>query len=165
MDASSQFLYLDCDTFFFDDVESLFHTYAGHDWNAREETLSRRSHYGYNPSHIDESTLESIARRERLQLISPFNSGVCLLNNHVRIGFDRVRVNFLDLAWRLLVGRELATGGTFRKSIYRFKKRYWQRSVPLTGDEPCPILPPIRGSSSRLVSGSLWDICHRFRTA
>ena len=117
LDAASQLLYLDCDTFFFDDAEALFHTYRGQDWNAREEPLSRRSHYGYNPSHIDESSLESIARRERLQLISPFNSGVCLLNNPVRIGFDRVRVNFLDLAWRLLVGRELSTRTTFGSNV------------------------------------------------
>jgi hypothetical protein len=117
LDAACQVLYLDCDTFFFDDVEALFHTYAGHDWNAREEPLSRRSHYGYNPSHIDESTLESIARRERLQLISPFNSGVCLLNNHVKIGFDRIRISFLDLAWRLLVGRELRAGGSSQVDV------------------------------------------------
>lgn len=107
LDAASQLLYLDCDTFFFNDVDAVFHYYAGHDWNAREEPLSRRSHYGYNPSHIDESTLESIARDECLRLISPFNSGVCLLNNHMRVGFDRIRASFLDLAWRLLVGREL----------------------------------------------------------
>jgi len=113
LDAASQLLYLDCDTFFFDDVEALFHYCAKHDWNAREEPLSRRSHYGYNPSHIDESTLESIARSERLRFISPFNSGVCLLNDHRRIGFERIRVSFLDLAWRLLVGRELCTRPTF----------------------------------------------------
>jgi hypothetical protein len=109
LDQASQLLYLDCDTFFFADVETLFHTYAGRDWNAREEPLSRRSHYGYKPSHIDESALESIARRERLRLISPFNSGVCLLNHPMKIGFNRIRVSFLDLAWRLLVGRELRT--------------------------------------------------------
>ena len=109
LDAASQLLYLDCDTFFFNDVEALFHGYAERDWYAREEPLSRRSHCGYKPSHIDESTLESIARQERLRPIRPFNSGVCLLNDPTGSGFDRIRVRFLDLAWRLLVGRELCS--------------------------------------------------------
>jgi hypothetical protein len=104
---ANQVLYLDCDTFFFDDVEVLFELYAACDWYAREEPMSRRSHYAYNTAHIDEGVLEHIARHEGLRPIIPFNSGVCLLNHGVWHALQRIRIHYLDLAWRLLSGREL----------------------------------------------------------
>jgi len=104
---AAQILYVDCDTFFFDDVGRLFDAYTRADWYAREEPMSRRSRYGYNPSHVDEEMLAAIASREAIRAIAPFNSGVCVLNNQVWRRLDRIRVTLLDVAWRLLAGREL----------------------------------------------------------
>jgi hypothetical protein len=116
----SQVLYLDCDTFFFDDVELLFDRHSSCDWCAREEPRSQRSHYGNDPSHIDELVLGGIAAREGLRLIAPFNSGVCVLNNGIWRSFDRIRISNLDLAWRLLAGCELgANNGVERDQTIR----------------------------------------------
>jgi hypothetical protein len=106
-DDVEQVLYLDCDTFFFDDVNRLFQRYSAHDWYAREEPSSRRSHLEYDPSHVDEDLLEHIARSESLRRVLPFNSGVCLLNHRIWREWERLRVPYLDLGWRLLCGREL----------------------------------------------------------
>ena len=103
-----QLLYLDCDTFFFDDVNLLFDEHSTHDWYAREETRSTRSHLGYNPNHIDELLLQYIARSERLNYVPPFNSGVCLLNRGIWNRLTGLRDTYLNLAWRLLCGRELS---------------------------------------------------------
>jgi hypothetical protein len=71
--------------------------------------MSRLSHYGYRPSHINEDMLVSIAERENTRFIVPFNSGVVLLNNGVWNRLDPIRTTYLDLAWRLLSGRALST--------------------------------------------------------
>ena len=102
-----QILYLDCDTFFFENVDRLFDRYSAHQWYAREEPSSRRSHFAYDPNHIDEDLLEHVAQCEGLRHVFPFNSGVCLLNHGVWHELERLRIPYLDLAWRLLCGREL----------------------------------------------------------
>jgi hypothetical protein len=102
----TQVLYLDCDTAFFDNVDRLFDLYSALPWYAREEPASRRSHFAYDPNHIDEDLLEHIARSENLQYVPPFNSGVCLLNHGIWHDLVRLQIPYLDLAWRLLCGRE-----------------------------------------------------------
>ncbi len=104
----TQLLYLDCDTFFFDDVNFLFDQHATSDWYAREEPGSVRSPFGSNPNHVDEMLLGYIARSENLHSISPFNSGVCLMNHGIWRGLIGLRDIYLSLAWRLLCGRELS---------------------------------------------------------
>ncbi len=101
----SQILYLDCDTFFFDDPEILFNTYTECDWYAREAPTSRLCPHGYNPVNIDEAELDSIVWQEGLAPIAPFNVGVCLLNHGVWRNFNQLQVTYLDNLWRLLVGR------------------------------------------------------------
>jgi len=108
LEGLSQLLYLDCDTFFFDDVNLLFDGHATQDWYAREEPSSRRSHLGYKPQHIDEMLLQYIARNQNVKYVPPFNSGVCLLNHGIWQMLGGLRDAYLDLAWRLLCGRELA---------------------------------------------------------
>jgi hypothetical protein len=107
-DEVEQVLYLDCDTFFFDDVDRLFERYGACDWYAREEPMSRRSHYGYNAAHVDERVLDRIFAAEDLRAIAPFNSGVCVLNHQVWRGLQVIGGHFLDLAWRLLCGMALS---------------------------------------------------------
>lgn len=104
----SQLLYVDCDTFFFEDVNQLFDLYSEQDWYAREEHMSRRSPLGYDPKHVDEFLLQFIVQTEKLSYIEPFNSGVCLMNRGVWVGLESLRSAYLDLAWRLLCGRVLS---------------------------------------------------------
>jgi hypothetical protein len=101
----SQVLYLDCDTFFFDDPAILFDNYNSCDWYAREAPTSRRCPHGYDPSNIDEEALESIAEKEKITFVHPFNAGVCLMNNGVWRTLERLYRTLLDNVWRLLVGR------------------------------------------------------------
>lgn len=103
----AQLLYIDCDTFFFDDVNLLFDQHTKHHWYAREEPMSLRCQGAYDPSHIDELLLKYIARSEGLRYIPPFNSGVCLLNREIWRSLGGLRDAYLSLAWRLLCGREL----------------------------------------------------------
>ena len=108
LQKATQVLYLDCDTFFFDDVDLLFDLHREQDWYAREEFMSRRSALGYDPNHVDEELLMSITHRERLHYIPPFNSGVCLLNHGIWHCLDGLSDAYLSLAWRLLCGREIS---------------------------------------------------------
>ena len=111
LQTATQILYLDCDTFFFDDVDRLFDLHGAQDWYAREEFMSLRSPLGYDPNHVDEQLLESIARREGLHYIPPFNSGVCLLNHGIWHSLYGMHDAYLGLAWRLLCGRETSKPG------------------------------------------------------
>ena len=108
-EAVGQVLFLDCDTFFFDDVDRLFDRYQGHHFYAREEPGSSRSHHGYDRAYLDEAVLHQMARGEGLRPIPPYNSGVFMLNggawDHLRALAD----DFLAYAWRLLVGQEFAS--------------------------------------------------------
>jgi hypothetical protein len=98
-------LYLDCDTFFFDDPEILFDKCSAAHWFAREAPASRLCPHGYDPANVNEELLDLIAHNERLRRISPFNSGVCLLSYNIWETFHQIRETYLDLAWRLMVGR------------------------------------------------------------
>ncbi len=108
-----QALYLDCDTFFFDDPELLFEQPDPCHWCAREEAGSRLSPLGYDPSNINEELIARIASAEGLRWVGPFNSGVCLLNNDIWRTFRQLRSTFFDVVWQLLVGQE-----------------YWRTSAP-----------------------------------
>lgn len=107
VDALSQILYVDCDTFFFGNVDQLFERYRVCDWYAREEPFSRFSDLGYQPSHLDEEVLAGLVRHEGVRSMIPFNSGVCMLNNHVWRHFERISGIYLDYAWRLMTGQYL----------------------------------------------------------
>ena len=78
---SRQVLYLDCDTFFFGDVASIFASHQSRHFYAREEPWSRRSPYGYRPSYLDEDALARICAAERLRFVPPCNTGVMLFNH------------------------------------------------------------------------------------
>jgi hypothetical protein len=106
--AANYILYLDCDTFFFDDVETLFRCYGSFDWCAREEPTSRVSHLPSNHFHLDEECFESVARAAGLHYVYPCNTGFCLMNRATWERLDELRIVYLDLAWRLLVARQLA---------------------------------------------------------
>jgi hypothetical protein len=106
--SANHILYLDCDTFFFEDVETLFGRYGSFDWCAREEPTSRASHTPSNHFHLDEECFESVTRAAGLHYVYPCNTGFCLMNRYTWERLDNLRTVYLDLAWRLLVARQLA---------------------------------------------------------
>lgn len=101
--GATQVLYLDCDTYFFDDPNRLFERYGDEDVIAREEPYSRRSHYGLDPAHIDEELLDRLVAQEGLSPVAPFNDGVVLLNHGAWHKMISLLGEFLDYVWRCLV--------------------------------------------------------------
>jgi hypothetical protein len=99
----SQILYVDCDTFFFDDPNRLFEKYSKYDWCSREIPGSRLSPHGVT-ANINEALIAELVSIEGLQRRMPFNTGVCLLNNEMWSALARIEATFLDFAWRLVVG-------------------------------------------------------------
>jgi hypothetical protein len=102
--APSQVLQLDCDTFFFDDVDLLFERYAGRHYYAREEPLSKASHYTYDPSYVDEEALFAIARSEGASEVCPYNIGVSMLNHGLWTEIAARSETLLTYAFRLTAG-------------------------------------------------------------
>jgi hypothetical protein len=107
--AESQVLFLDCDTFFFGDVASLFSNHRQCQWYAREEPHSRRSAFlEYRPEHIDEDALCRIALETGAAPVPPYNSGVVLLNHGLCAELFALRKEFLQYAWRLTLGASMS---------------------------------------------------------
>jgi|ERR1700722_1652870 len=90
-DAIDRFIYLDCDTYFFDDVANLAMRYDRCDWYARE-------------SYPDEQALAEIAHHEGLVLVPAFNSGVMVLSGVLAHTLVTLLDDFVWYAWRLLLG-------------------------------------------------------------
>jgi hypothetical protein len=103
----SRLLYLDCDTYWFDDVDVLLRTYDCCQWYAREEPSSTRSHNGYDAWHVDESALGVLARDEGLIAVPPYNTGVFLIDGDAVATLADLVDDFLWYAWRLLLGASL----------------------------------------------------------
>jgi hypothetical protein len=101
--SPTQVLCLDCDTLFFGDVELLFSRYAEADCYAREEPTCGRSHYGYDPTYLDEISLTSLGEQEGIRPVPPFNLGVILLNNGLWRHLAVLETTLLSYAWRFAV--------------------------------------------------------------
>lgn len=100
----SQILQVDCDTFFFDDVEILFERYAERHFYAREEPQSKASQYGYNPNYLDEDKFSALARREGAVAVKPYNIGVCMLNHGLWNEILKRTEMFLTYVFRFAAG-------------------------------------------------------------
>ena len=103
-DGTQQVMYLDCDTYFRADVDRIFARYTAESFYAREESLTRRSHYGYHADYLDEDLLGEIARAEGLHGVAPYNTGVCLMNHGAWRELRSRLDDFCGYVWRLLVG-------------------------------------------------------------
>lgn len=99
-----QILYVDNDTFFFDDPTPLFERCAAMDFYAREEPFSSRSHAGYRSEHIDEPALFALAEAEGRAPLPTYNLGVVLLNNALCVRLGGVLPDFFALVGRFCAG-------------------------------------------------------------
>lgn len=99
-----QVLYVDNDTYFFDDVATIFDRCRTHDFYAREEPFSSRSHAGYRPTYIDEPALFALAEAEGCRPLPTYNLGAVLLNHATCVRFAGVISDFLDFVFRLCLG-------------------------------------------------------------
>ena len=102
--APSQILQTDCDTFFFDDVDVLFERYSEHQFYAREEPSSKASHYGYDPTYVDEDALSTLALREGGAGVHPYNIGVCVLNRGLWTEIAKRSDKLLSYVFRFAAG-------------------------------------------------------------
>jgi hypothetical protein len=102
----SAVLYVDCDTFFFDDPDLLFDACGSGHWHAREAPGSRLCPHGPDVSNVNEELIDAITYNEGLHKRVPFNSGVCVLNHHIWETFLQLQDVFFDFSWRLLVGMQ-----------------------------------------------------------
>jgi hypothetical protein len=128
----SQALYVDCDTFFFEDPEILFDSLGPYHWCARESPTSRLCPHGYDPNNVNEDLIQQIVSVERLNWVAPFNAGVCLLNNGIWATFRQLRDIFFDTVWRLMVGRHcLGASGSDDRHI---------GEAVLSAASPCDVL-------------------------
>src|SRR6185369_17243446 len=109
----SQILQVDCDTYFFDDVEILFDRYADCHYYGSEEPSSKASHFGYDPHYLDEDKLFALARREGAVPVSPCNIGVSMLNHGLWSEVAKRTTMLLDYAFRFIgsMGRNPETRG------------------------------------------------------
>jgi hypothetical protein len=142
-DEATQVLYLDCDTFFFDDIAELFARYTECDFYAREEVRSRRSHAPYDSSYLDEDSLAATVAALGLSFIEPFNTGVVLWNRRSWASVKSLQHSFLDYCWRLMVGRQLVD---VQRPDYEMPVRSaviplidfadWERAIPYPSGNP-----------------------------
>ena len=111
--SPSQILQIDCDTFFFDDVEILFERYSDCHFYGREEPSSKASHFGYDPNYLDEDKLFDLARRERALPMNPCNVGVSVLNHGIWNEVAKRTEMFLNYVFRFIacLGRNPQTVG------------------------------------------------------
>jgi hypothetical protein len=100
----SQILQADCDTFFFGDVDALFTRYSDRHFYAREEPASKASHYGYDPTYLDENVLAAIARNEGAAWVNPYNIGVCVLNQGIWSEIAKREAQWLSYVFRFAKG-------------------------------------------------------------
>ena len=100
----SQILQIDCDTYFFDDVEMLFDAYADCHYYGREEPSSRASHYGYDANYLDEDKLFALARLVGAAPINPYNIGVSMLNHGLWNEIAKRTSVLLNYVFRFVAG-------------------------------------------------------------
>jgi hypothetical protein len=113
---AERLLYIDCDTFWFDDPERLLAAHSEADWYARDEVYSRRGYpLEYDPHYLDEDKFRLITESLGATWFPPFNTGVILAKRWVIDEILKLDIEFLDIGWRLLVGEMLQPGPRYIK--------------------------------------------------
>ncbi len=102
--APTQILQIDCDTFFSNDVDLLFDRYTELQFYAREEPYSRASHYGFDPTYLDEDALFELMRSENASKVGPYNIGVSVLNHGLWTEITTRLDMFLTYIFRFIAG-------------------------------------------------------------
>jgi len=98
----SRILYIDSDTFFFAPPTTLFDRYRDADLYAREEPFCRRSTLGYRESYLDEEAIAELGKREGLDPVPPFNTGVCLFTREMADAITTIVPSYFDYLFRFL---------------------------------------------------------------
>jgi hypothetical protein len=100
--ACARLLYIDSDTIFLAPPAEIFDRYCEAQFYAREEPFCRRSASGYDPSILDEDLLTKLQSREGLNLVPPFNTGVCLFSRTMADAITSILPYYFDNLHRFL---------------------------------------------------------------
>jgi hypothetical protein len=101
-----EFLYLDTDTFVFDDPMRLFESAGGEDFHARPELACERDQSAYpllinvlllTKSHVDHWLFEKIAEHLNANIVPIFNTGIMLFRNGFATRLGNEWRNFVTL--------------------------------------------------------------------
>lgn len=95
----SQLLWLDCDTFFFDDVDKLFQRYQVAEWYGREEPFTVLSAH-FDPGYLDPAALAALVESEGLRAVPTLNTGALLLNYGLQARIAPLLGSMLDYVSR-----------------------------------------------------------------
>ena len=98
----SQLLCPDCDTFFFDDVATLFQRYYDAEWYGREEPYSPLSPY-FDPDYIDPRELAALVESLGLRAVPTLNIGALLLNHGLHARVAPLLGSMLDYVSRFMM--------------------------------------------------------------
>ncbi|MDQ2963160.1 MAG: hypothetical protein M3R31_08395 [Pseudomonadota bacterium] len=107
----SQALYIDKDTFFFDDVDILFQTYRHADIYARSEPMREEGKIV-----IDNVFYRGIAEKEQSNAVALFEVGVMLFNNHSWHTIKSCLSDIYSYIWRFSVWMALNPDPQFDSS-------------------------------------------------
>jgi len=133
-----QVLYIDNDTFFFADVAQIFERCTAHDFYAREEPFSSRSHAGYRPEYIDEPKLFALAESQGSLPLPTYNLGAVLLNHGMCERLSPVLPAFLAFVARFCLGivRDVEPPAYAGQAQLQYLSKNLPRLAPLTDEAP-----------------------------
>jgi hypothetical protein len=112
---------------------------------AREETWTRKWLNGYDPTHIDETALQKIAKTEKLRKLLPINTGVVLLKTKAVIYLAENQKLMIRYLQRLIIWM---CENPIKKKVYNWGPAFEIRPVHIAKamglHRRRPLIKPLR---------------------